>query len=300
MRSRVRNQVQILVAVVVSTLGMCLLAAAGNGPAGAASVASVAVTAADCGTTVRTKPDGSAWACTFGDEFTGSSLDTTKWTPQLTATSGFAQANTCFTDSPNNISVSGGILKLTNKRSTFGSTCKSPRGNFVTRNTSGMVSTYTKFTQTYGRFEMRAKFSTSKQPGIQSAFWMYPEVTDAAWPINGEIDIAEWYSKYYGLVIPFLHYQSSYLDPYATKNTCKVANVGGAWHTYAVEWTPTYISFIYDDQVCLTNVAAAGQYPFNKAYMLALTQLVGTGVNAPNWLTPSTNTMQVDYVRGWA
>jgi len=34
--------------------------------------------------------------------------------------------------------------------------------------------------------------------------------------------------------------------------------------------------------------------------MLALTQLIGTGVNSPNWFTPSTNTMQVDYVRVWA
>lgn len=297
MRSRVRNQVQILVAVVVTTLGMCLLSAAGNSPAGAVAPP---VSPGDCGPTVLTKADGTPWVCTFGDEFNGNKLDLTKWTPQLTATSGFDQAGACYTDSTNNISVSGGVLKLTNKRAAFASTCKSPRGNFSTRNTSGMVSTYTKFTQTYGRFEMKAKFSTSRQPGIQSAFWMYPEVTDAVWPINGEIDIAEWYSKYPDLVIPFLHYQSSYLDPYSTKNTCKVPNVGGTWHTYAVEWTPTYISFIYDDQVCLTNVAAAGKYPFNKAYMLALTQLVGTGPNAPNWMTPSTNTMQVEYVRGWA
>ena len=300
MRTRITSQVQILVAVIITTLGMCLLAAAVNSPAGAAKVAAAAVPASACGTATLTKADGTPWVCTFGDDFTGSTLDQTKWTPQLTATSGFSTGDACYTDKAANISLSGGVLKLTNKRAAFASTCKTPRGSFSTRNTSGMISTYTKFTQTYGRFEMRAKFSTSLQPGIQSAFWMYPAVTDAVWPINGEIDIAEWYSKYPDRVIPFLHYQSSYLDPNATNNNCKVANVGGAWHTYAVEWTPQGITFLYDDKVCMTNTAVGGIYPFNKPYMLALTQLVGTGVNAPTWLTPSTNTMQVDYVRGWA
>lgn len=300
MHRRATSQIQFLAAVAVTTVGMSLLTAGTNSPAGAAKTAAVAVAPDACGATVLTKADGSAWVCTFADDFTASKLDATKWTPQLTATSGFSTGNACYTDNAANIAISGGVLKLTNKRSSFASTCKSPRGNFSTRNTSGMISTYTKFTQAYGRFEMKAKFSTSKQPGIQSAFWMYPEVTDAVWPINGEIDIAEWYSKYPDRVIPFLHYQSSYLDPNATNNNCKVANVGGAWHTYALEWTPQAITFLYDGQVCMTNTAAAGGYPFNKAYMIALTQLVGTGVNAPNWLTPSTNTMQVDYVRAWS
>lgn len=303
MHVRVRNKVRVLGSGVVLSLGAGLLAATLTAPAEAVKSPSAAVVVApgDCGTATITKADGTPWVCTFGDEFLGTKLDSTKWMPQTTAATGFTNGNTaCYTDSTNNIAVGSGSLKLTQKRAAWASTCKAPRGSFSTRYTSGSVMTYSKFTQTYGRFEMKAKFSTTKQPGLQSAFWMYPEVTDAVWPINGEIDIAEWYSKYYDRVIPFLHYQFSYLDPNATNNNCKVANVGSAWHTYAVEWTPTYISFIYDGKPCMTNTAAAGKYPFDKAYMLALTQLVGTGTNAPNWLTPSSGTMTVDYVRGWA
>lgn len=299
MRYRVQNRVQILVAIVITTLGMCLLSAAVNSPAGAVKAAAV-VAVDECGTATLVKSDGTPWTCTFGDDFSGSKLDLTKWSPQLTSTSGYGQGEACYTDSSKNVAVSSGVLKLTSKRAFWPTTCKSPRGNFVTKYTSGMISTYSKFTQAYGRFEFRAKFSTSKQPGIQSSIWLYPEVPGNVWPFSGEIDVAEWYSRYSDRVIPFLHYGGSYFDPKATNNNCKVAGVGTAWHTYTLEWTPESISFIYDDEVCLTNTTAAGKDPFDKAYMLALTQLIGTGVNSPNWFTPSTNTMQVDYVRVWA
>jgi beta-glucanase (GH16 family) len=301
MAIRARKNRRTVAALAVLVAGLGAVAALSNTPADAAKTAAVVTPPApDCGTTVVKKVDGTRWVCTFGDDFTAKALDQTKWSPQLTSTSGFNTGGACYTDNAANVAVSSGTLKLTSKRALFASTCKSPRGNFSSRYTSGMVTTYTKFTQTYGRFEMRAKFSTTKQPGVQSSFWMYPAVTDAIWPTNGEIDIAEWYSKYPTLVIPFLHYSTSYLDVTSTNNTCKVANVGSAWHTYAVEWTPKYISFIYDGQTCLTNTVAAGGYPFNKAYMLALSQLVGTDTNAPNILTPSAGTMEVDYVHGWA
>ncbi|MCX6397610.1 MAG: glycoside hydrolase family 16 protein [Propionibacteriales bacterium] len=263
----------------------------------APAVAAPLPPASACGPTAVLKADGSPWVCTFADDFSASTLDLTKWTPQLTATSGFDQNNTCFTDSSRNLAVSKGILSLTSRKSSWASTCTSPKGSFRTKYSSGMVSTYTKFTQAYGRFEFRAKFSTSKQPGIQSALWLYPEVPGNVWPFSGEIDIAEWYSKYYDRVIPFLHYGGTYADAYATNNHCLVPDVGGTWHTYVLEWTPASISFIYDNQVCLTNTTASGKDPFNKAYMVALTQLIGSGANEPTSRTPGTNTMQVDYVR---
>ncbi|MET3960591.1 beta-glucanase (GH16 family) [Marmoricola sp. OAE513] len=297
MGTRIRIQARFTAAAAAGVLGTGLLTAAVTSPAESAVTAT---TGPSCGTVVITKADGSPWTCTFADEFTGTKLDTTKWVPQLTATSGFDQGGVCYTDSSTNLAVTQGALKLTLKRASWATTCKSTRGNFSTKYSSGMVSTYTKFTQAYGRFEIRAKFGTTKQPGHQSAFWLYPEVPGNIWPYSGEIDIAEWYSKYPDRVIPFLHYGGTYYDPYATNNNCKVANVGSAWHTYALEWTPQTIKFIYDDQVCLTNSTASGKDPFNKNYMVALTQLLGTGVNAPNVFTPSTGSMTVDYVRVWA
>jgi beta-glucanase (GH16 family) len=130
---------------------------------------------------------------------------------------------------------------------------------------------------------------------------MYPQNTDyQVWPYSGEIDIAEWYSQYPDLVIPFLHYGTSYLDATATNVNCRVANVGGAWHTYAFEWTPQAMSFIYDGKTCLTNTVVAGQYPFNKPYMLVLSQMLGVGANAPTARTTLPATTQIDYVHVWS
>ena len=104
-------------------LGICLTAAALavsslSAPGLAGAAAKPAQTPApNCGGTTIYKPDGSAWKCTFDDEFTGYTLDSTKWTVQQTATSGFTTgpvgSEVCYLNSPNNVSVSGGYLNLT-------------------------------------------------------------------------------------------------------------------------------------------------------------------------------------------
>ncbi|MCW2786436.1 MAG: hypothetical protein JWP74_2953 [Marmoricola sp.] len=295
MTIRVPFRARVLAVAVALLVPAGLLSAT---PADAAK--KVPVPVSPCGTTVVLKADGTPWTCTFGDDFTKGPLDSTKWLPQVTATSGYTSGGTCFLNTANNISVAGGMLKLTARRVGRPFVCKTPTSQFSTNYSSGMVSTYTKFTQTYGRFEIRAKFPASRLPGLQSSIWMYPQDPgNQPWPYGGEIDIAEWYSQYATRVIPYLHYGTSYLDPNATNTSCMVADVG-AWHTYVVEWSPKVISFIYDGNVCMQNTAVAGQYPFNKAYMLALTQLMGVGDNAPTARTVMPATTDIDYVHVWS
>ena len=38
-----------------------------------------------------------------------------------------------------------------------------------------MVTTYNRFSQAYGRFEIRAKFPAATVQGLQSAFWLWPD-----------------------------------------------------------------------------------------------------------------------------
>ncbi len=280
-------------ALVGAVLAVCLVV-----PVGSAQAAS----GQDCGQTIY-KSDGTPWKCTFADDFNGSSLDRTKWVPQLTSTSGYNQGTGCFVDSPRTISQSGGQLQLSTIRENLPFYCASGSSYFGTWYNSGMVTSFTKFAQAYGRFEFRATFPDVGTPGLQSSLWLWPENYFTYGALSGEIDVAEWYSSYSDRVIPYLHYTPLLGDPNMTNNYCMVTR--GQPHTYRLDWTPTSITISYDDKVCLRNtnwlpLGLLSPAPFNVPFFLALTQMPGAGDNAPTWATPQVGTMKVDYVRVWS
>jgi beta-glucanase (GH16 family) len=131
------------------TLALAAALTTGAGVSSAAApVKRATAPAPSCGGTTITKSTGGTWQCTFDDEFGGSALDTSKWIAQQTANSGFTSGLTaCFVASRNNISVSNGTLNLTARKEAAPFTCTDPFGNFTTRYTSGMVSTYGRFGQ---------------------------------------------------------------------------------------------------------------------------------------------------------
>jgi beta-glucanase (GH16 family) len=258
-----------------------------------------------CGSGI-TKADGSPWQCTFADDFDGSSLDTSKWVVQTTAASGYHSGPECFVNTPNNVSISDGALSLTVRKEAAPFTCASPSGSYTTQYTSGMVMTYGKFSQAYGRFEVRAKLPAATVKGLQEAFWLWPDNPykyGYYWPMSGEIDIAEAYSLYPDRVIPYIHYVPATVDPNVTNNYCLISDISQS-HTYVAEWTPDTISIIYDGQTCLIdswNPASplVKPQPFDQPFLIALTQALGIGTNAPDVNTPLPATTQVDYVRVW-
>lgn len=273
-------------------------------PTTTTTVQSTTTTAAPslpCGDRLN-KSDGSVWQCTFADEFDGTSLDLFKWYVQETATSNFSQAGACNVNSPNNIEVKDGTLRLTARKEAAPFQC----GKFMTEYTVATVSTFTKFSQAYGRFEVRAKFPDVKVAGLQEALWLYPEnpVKYGPWPYSGEIDIAEVYHKYPDRAIPFIHYVAAAPDPRATNNYCLIDNIS-EFHTYTAIWTPESIEILYDGKRCLINTWSPAAplvkpQPFDHPYIIALTQALGIGVNAFDaGKTPLPATSQIDYVRVW-
>ena len=250
------------------------------------------------------KGNGGVWTCTFADEFNGKSLDRTKWVVQRTDLSGFHSGPECFLDDPDNVQVVRGTLLLTVRKEAAPFTCHTPSGGYATQYTSGTVNTNGLFSQAYGRFEVRAKLPTVQTRGLQESFWLWPDdpLRYGAWPRSGEIDIAEVYSQNADRAIPYIHYVPAALDPNVTNTSCKVSFLGH-WHTYAVEWTPTSISVIYDGRTCLVdhwNPASPlhAPQPFDQPFMVALTQALGIGTNAFDpATTPLPATTQIDYVR---
>jgi beta-glucanase (GH16 family) len=271
-------------------------------PAVTVGTADAAATSDACGVKVA-KASGGSWSCTFVDNFDAATLDSKKWTLQDTTKTGFYTGDECYQPDSDNIAVRGGALQLTaQKVPTF--SCKSPYGAYNTNVTSGMVTTYGKFAQTYGKFEVRAKFPTYRADGLSSAFWMAPiDYAYGAWPASGEIDVVEWFSGAPKNVTPSLHYTGSGWSD--TNWTCEMPDVS-QWHTYGVEWTSSRMKFYYDGRLCFDrawtpdNVKAPA--PFDKRFGLVLQQGVSR-VGTPNGRTASTpfpSTMSIDYVKAWS
>jgi beta-glucanase (GH16 family) len=247
------------------------------------------------------------WECTLSEDFGGTGLDPDRWVPQRTDTSGYQNGPTaCFVDDPDNVSVSDGTLKLTARREAEPFTCHSPLGDFDTEYTSGMVSTWDRFSQAFGRFEIRARISDAQVKGLQSALWLWPADADryGSWPASGEIDIAEMFSQYPDRAIPYIHYEQAEGGGDVTNTNCFIADLE-EFHTYAVEWTAGGIRVLYDGETCLVHLwdpesPLVSPQPFDQPFLVVLTQALGIGTNEfdPD-TTPLPATTEVDYVRVW-
>ncbi|MGN6608611.1 MAG: glycoside hydrolase family 16 protein [Jatrophihabitans sp.] len=273
------------------------------GSAGAARFVATQ-SAGSCGGTVLVKADGTPWTCSFDDEFDGTALDRHKWLVQTTSSYGYHSGAECFVDSPSNVSVSNGVLNLTARRVSQPFTCPAPGLPYTTQYTSGMVDTAGLFAQAYGRFEFRAKVPAAAVAGLQTSLWLYPVngTKYGSWPASGEIDVAETYSQYPNLAVPYIHYNSLLGDPNATNTNCTID--AGQFHTYTLVWTTQTLTVSIDGQTCVSDnwnpFLLAKPAPFDQPFMVLLTQALGIGTNAFDpATTPLPATTQVDYVRVW-
>jgi beta-glucanase (GH16 family) len=287
-------------------LGLAVIAAAVLAFAAGFVLPSAASAAPSCGGKIKNSA-GSYWQCTFSDDFSGTTVDSSKWIAQRTDTSGYTNgATACFVDSPNNISVSNGNLVLTARKEAAPFVCPDPWGYFATQYTSGMVSSYARFGQAYGRFEVRAKVWSAKVPGLQTSFWLWPSDSSryGGWPTSGEIDIAELFSQYADRAIPYVHYSPASPDPNVTNNNCLVSNLD-AYHTYTLEWTKDTLKIMFDGKTCLIDIwnpasPLAKPAPFDQPFIIALTQALGVGTNNFDPAsTPLPASTTIDYVRAW-
>jgi beta-glucanase (GH16 family) len=252
-----------------------------------------------CGTRIA-RPGGGLWACSFVDNFNGARLDTTRWAPQNSALSGFYMHDTCFKAGQGYV-VGNGQLKLTVRRvAPF--TCNVPGdGDFTSTSVGGAVSTYGRFSQTYGRFEARIRFPNVTTKGLHGGFWMNPqERAYGAWPASGEIDVAEWFSGAATRLYPSLHYTGR--TSADTAYTCTTGSLA-AFHKVAVVWSRTRMQFFYDGRLCFdrtwTPTTMEAPKPFDRDFTASLIAALGTGSNAPTSSTPKAATTTVDYVKVW-
>lgn len=265
-----------------------------------------------------------AWRQVWSDEFDGTRLDLSKWSYAVDCGGGGNNERQCYTDSPDNVSVKGGRLRLAAiKRKTTGPPAPwaPPGAPFETRDySSGKIVTRGKSSWRYGRIEARARVPGGQ--GVWPAIWMMPEAEAYGdWPKSGEIDILETINLgapcesceggrenrvfgtiHFGKGSGEEHRQHSQATPMPPS--------ADGFHVYAVEWSPGEIAWFVDGRRYSTARAedwkpvdgVATSAPFDQPFHLILNLAFGgawpEGANAKgvdDAALPAT--MEVDWVR---
>ena len=222
------------------------------------------------------------WKLTFQDEFDGPALDTTKWNPNDPW--GAERNRELQAYVKDAFEVRQGILtiKADKGQATYAG---KPRAY-----TSGMMTTYGKFSQEYGRFEIRCRVPKGK--GLWPAFWLLPE--PLGWP--PEIDVLE-----------ILGHETTkvYMTHHFIDNQKKHSSHGGSWsgpdfseqfHEFAVEWSTNALVWFVDG---VERYRSGNSIPHGKMYLLVNLAVGGDWPGAPDDKTRFPAAYEVDYVRAY-
>ncbi len=200
------------------------------------------------------------WKLVWEDEFNGTELDKTKWNNDG-ATGAGGYGNKELQDYEWDYQeVKDGKLVIKPQFDYDTNTNKAVANSYY----SAKVWTKGQHTFKYGKFEFRAKMP--KGAGTWAAGWMLGTGASGNWPMCGEIDVFETTSQKEKTLIPqSLHTKKFNGMPTSSGNKhwdTIVNDATTAFHTYAVEWYPTFIKFTIDGKQ--TGVYNPGDYTLDS------------------------------------
>jgi len=188
------------------------------------------------------------------------------------------------TSSVHPFSIDDGVLTITAARAP--AAIRSYINNY--EYTSGLLTTFESFSQTYGYFEIRADMP--EKQGVWPAFWLLP--ADGSWP--PELDVIEMVGQDPSKLILTAHSNQTGSHTVISSNAF-TSNTAG-FHTYGVLWTPQALVWYFDDaEVGRAATPADMHGPMYMLVDLAVGGIAGTP--ADGLATPAE--MQIDYVRAY-
>jgi len=214
---------------------------------------------------------------TFDDEFSTCAINPLNWNANPLNPGTINNELAAYTPDAISCDTNYGIARIRSDR-------RSWNGQSFT---SGVMTTFGHFEQAYGYFVMRARIPTGA--GIWPSFWMLP--SSGAWP--PELDVME------NIGNPNTVYMTVHL-PNGSQSQCPYTsstNFSTGYHTYALEWTPTALSWFVDGfSECSYTGANIPNVPM---YMIANVAVGGTWPGAPTVQTAFPQSMDIDYVRAY-
>ena len=252
-------------------------------------------------TTYTQRMDGTEWKLVWSDEFNDGMVDSTKWTYDIGNWGWGNNELQYYTEHRReNARIEDGKLIIEAIKNSTGPGWTSAR--LTTRGKASFL---------YGKIEFRAQVPREK--GNWAAGWTLGDgyVDELSWPYCGEIDILE--SVGYevdnesgdGIAHATVHTPAYYFKiNNQISSTKEVANIAGAFHTYAVEWEPTEIRGYVDGEQYYTydKTANALEWPFHLPQNIILNLAMGGGWGGAKGMDENVTSQKfmLDYVRVYA
>ena len=275
--------------------------------------------------------ENSGWTLVWSDEFEGKGIDRSKWGFDVDCWGGGNEEHQCYTKSPRNASVEDGKLVITARYERVTGpalpehlrrTSATPEAEATRDISSARLSTKGKASWRYGKVEVRAKLPEGQ--GTWPAIWMLPEKDRyGSWAASGEIDILEAVNlgvpcaKCPGgretTILGTLHFGGKWPNNQHKGEEVPMPEVlDGGFHTYAIEWQPERITWLFDGKVYAVRTAdewsttgsKAKGAPFDQPFHLILNLAIGGKLAETRGLggvrlDGYPKRMEIDWVRVW-
>ena len=271
------------------------------------------------------------WTLVWSDEFDGEKIDRAKWGFDVDCWGGGNDEHQCYTKSARNAAIEDGKLVITARYERVTGpalpahlrrTSAMPEAEATRDVSSARLSTRGKASWQYGKVEVRAKLPQGQ--GTWPAIWMLPEKDRyGSWAASGEIDILEAVNlgvpcaKCPGgrenTILGTLHFGGKWPNNlYKGEEVPTPEVLDDGFHTYAVEWQPNRITWLFDgrifavrsaDEWSTTGSKTKGA-PFDQPFHLILNLAIGGKLAETRGLggvrlDGYPKRMEIDWVRVW-
>ena len=224
------------------------------------------------------------WVLTFFDDFDGEKLGYDRWTPKDP-----------WGEERNN-ELQGYLIKAFHlKDGILSVRCENEPSFYDGKKRdyrSGLMTTERKFSQQYGRFEIRCRVPEGK--GLWPAFWLLPE--PKAWP--PEIDVLEILGDEPDRVYFSHHWKNPATPegkPQAQTGEFEGIDFSKEFHTFTLIWEEDELRWYVDGKL---RHQSREHVPHEPMFML-VNLAVGGWAGAPNVSTRFPADFEIDYVKVW-
>lgn len=171
---------------------------------------------------------------------------------------------------------------------------------------SARLTTRGRMSLLYGKIEFSAM--TTAGDGNWPAVWLLGDSyrDEVSWPYCGEVDMLESVGREVddetgdGTIHFSCHTGAYYFKQHnEIKATKQVKQLGGTFHTYALEWTPESMKMFFDGEHVYTYDKNANEleFPFNEPQNLIINMSMGGGMGREIDPSLTAERIEVEYIR---